>query len=217
MRRLGAVAGVGLLLLSGCGLFDETASLDTSIDPAEPLDVVVQVGDYFCCNIDDFLFGPWLVVYADGSFYRERQIGVADGVAELETVTGQLDDAGFESITEAANVLPGSRSVGTDQQASDGVPVVLVAGDATLETLHTLDDPYWGFVGEVERGPRPVRERTVDADRVDRARPWRRHVRRLGGPDPVLLGRCADLSARGRPVSVGFDRVRTEPTLVDRP
>ena len=149
MRWLGAVAGVGLLLLSGCGLFDETASLDTSIDPAEPLDVVVQVGDYFCCNIDDFLFGPWLVVYADGSFYRERQIGVADGVAELETVTGQLDDAGFESITEAADALPDSRSVGPDQQATDGVPLMLFAGDATW-TLHTLDDPYWAFIREVE-------------------------------------------------------------------
>ena len=143
------LVGLGLVLaVSGCGLFEETASLDTALDPTKPLDVVVQVGDYSCCNIDDFLFGPLLVVYADGSFYWERQVGVAGGAAELETLTGQLDDAGFASITEAANALPGSRSVGPDQQATDGVPVLLVAGDATW-TLHELQDPYRAFIDDV--------------------------------------------------------------------
>ena len=174
--------------------------------------VVVQVGDYFCCNIDDFLFGPWLVVYADGSFYRERQIGVADGVAELETVTGQLDDAGFESITKAANALPGSRSVGTDQQASDGVPVVL--SWATRRGRCTRSTTRTGRSSRGRGGPRRVREPSVDADGVDRTRP-RRHVRRVGGPDPAQFGRSTDLSACHRRVSAGADRVCTQ--LLDAP
>ena len=128
-------------------------------------DVFVQIGQYeLGNNIDEFVWGPLLVAYRDGSAFAEVDDSVV-GVAERSPIEALLDPAQIDSIRQAADALPDDAEIGLDQRPEDGIPRMLIVDDQTW-LIHDLSaEPFRSFMESVTEA--------VEATEVDQWTPQR--------------------------------------------
>ena len=126
----------------------DTVELDGLAEGAD--DVFVQIGQYeLGNNIDEFVWGPLLVAYRDGSAFAEVDETVVDGVAERRPIEALLDPAQIDSIRQAADALPDDAEIGLDQRAEDAIPRMLIVDDQTW-LIHDLSaEPFRSFMESV--------------------------------------------------------------------
>lgn len=142
MRLHSVAVTVALLAVAAC---DSSGRAADDVDGARPIqyptgsdDVLIQVGDYHFSWPDEFLTGPEVVVYGDGSAFAElRDPSPADASAR-RAVSGELGTATIQSLLRSAAAVPTDASVGL--LAEDGVPTLLVVGDQRWEITDDADE-----------------------------------------------------------------------------
>lgn len=144
MRRLG---GVALVVAVACGAGCSSGSSSSSPDVTVPVlaadEVLIQLGSYEIGGVpDEFVVGPEIVVYGDGTVYSELYLG---GVS-FRLVTGQLSETQLQDVFEAAASLPAPPMVG--YLPVDFVPVVLRVGSQEW-AIDPAAEPFRTFVDEV--------------------------------------------------------------------
>ena len=176
----------------------DTVELDGLAEGAD--DVFVQIGQYeLGNNIDEFVWGPLLVAYRDGSAFAEVDETVIDGVAERRPIEALLDPAQIDSIRQAADALPDDTEIGLDQRAEDAIPRMLIVDDQTW-LIHDLSaEPFRSFMESVTEA--------VEATEVDQWTPQRWVERDRS------TGQCSVTQAPSGP---SYDNAPVYPHLLDQ-
>lgn len=111
--------------------------------------VLVQIGDYeFGNNLDQFVFGPRLVIYGDGSAFAEVDgDGVRNGAPVLRPIESRVSDAEIQSLLLAASKLPDVASAG--EAPVDGLPLLLAVNGQAWDILDFEVEPFNSYVDSV--------------------------------------------------------------------
>ncbi len=161
-------------------------------------DVFVQIGQYeLGNNIDEFVWGPLLVAYRDGSAFAEVDETVVDGVAERRPIEAKLDPVQIDAIRRAADALPDGVEIGLDQRPEDGIPRMLIVDDQTWLIHDFSAEPFRSFMESVTEA--------VEATEVDQWTP-QRWVQR-----DRSTGQCSVTSAPSGP---SYDNAPVYPHLI---
>ncbi len=160
----------------------------------------VQIGQYeLGNNIDEFVWGPSLVAYRNGSAFAEVDETIVDGVAERRPIEALLDTAQIDAIRQAAYALPDDTEIGVDQRPSDGIPRMLIVDDQTWLIHDFSAEPFRSFIESVTEA--------VEATEVDQWTP-RRWVNR-----DRSTGQCSVAQAPSGP---SYDNAPVYPHLLDQ-
>ncbi|MEQ1702182.1 MAG: hypothetical protein ABMA25_18880 [Ilumatobacteraceae bacterium] len=151
MRRLSDVALLVAVasLLAGCSSDSSSSSSPDVTVPVVAVDaVLIQLGSYEVGGVpDEFVLGPVIVVYGDGSVHAELYVGVENGEASLRLVTGQLSESHLRDVFDAAASLPAPGVVG--EQATDGAPMLLRVGSQEWAINDVSVQPYRQFMDDL--------------------------------------------------------------------
>ena len=102
---------ISLACVAGCS--SGSSSSDVTVPTVAADAVLIQLGSYVVGGVpDEFVVGPEIVVYGDGSVYAELYVGVENGEASLRLVTGRLGESQLQDVFEAAASLPAPGVVG---------------------------------------------------------------------------------------------------------
>ena len=111
--------------------------------------VLVQIGNYeFGNNLDQFVFGPRLVIYGDGSAFAEVDgDGVRNGATVFRPIESRVSEAEIQSLLLAASQLPDVATAGVAPE--DGLPLLLAVNGQSWEILDFDVEPFNGYVDSV--------------------------------------------------------------------
>lgn len=155
MRRLVGVALlVAVACVAGCSS-GSSSSPDVTVPTFAADEVLIQLGSYDIGGIpDEFVLGPEIVVYGDGTVYSELYVGVENGEAVYRLVTGQLSESQLQDVFESAAAFPPAGEVG-EVLAVDGRPLMLRVGeqewainDLGVQPVRQFIDELRALVGE---------------------------------------------------------------------
>ncbi|MDP2292534.1 MAG: hypothetical protein Q8M22_15190 [Actinomycetota bacterium] len=170
-------AGVALVAVAIVGCTPESSAPDATLPNVAGDAVLMQLGSYEIGGVpDEFVVGPQIVVYGDGSVFAELDDGAVDGGVSTRLVTGHLDESQLIEVFEAAEALPAEDVVG--QLLLDGVPLVLVVGRRQWEVGDRGIEPYREFIDELTD--------LVDAAAIDVWTPARWILQPYGAPCAVV-------------------------------
>ncbi len=161
--KSGWVAAVvaGTLLVGACTDAPKPAAIPHVTGVNE---VLIQVGDYSIGAIpDEFVVGPELIVYGDGTAYLSSPTG---------TRTGHLNESQLQELLRAGEAVPPDAPVG--DAAVDAVPLLVVSGTHFWEINDLGVQPLMGYVDDVRS--------TVAAAAKEPWTPSRWILRPFGGP-----------------------------------
>jgi len=134
-------------------------------------EVLIQVGDYSIGAIpDEFVVGPELIVYGDGSVYVSSSSG---------TRAGHLTESQLQELLRAGEAVPADAPVG--DAAVDAVPLLVVSGTHFWEINDVGVQPLRAYVDDVRS--------TVAAAAKEPWTPARWIARPYGGPCEVAAGK----------------------------
>lgn len=137
---------VAVFSLAGCS--SGSSSSDVTVPDVAADGVLIQLGSYDVGGVpDEFVLGPGIVVFGDGSVYAELYVGVDNGEAVLRLVTGRLTESQLQDVFEAAASLPAPGVVG--EQATDGAPLLLRVGSQEWAINDVSVQPYREFIDEL--------------------------------------------------------------------
>lgn len=112
-------------------------------------DVVIQLNDYLFGGVpDEFLVGPELIVYGDGSVYAELPDGVKNQSATLRLVTGHLDETEVQRFLLRADSLPTDAPVG--QAVADAIARPLIIGTHQWEINDESIEPFGTYLRDLQ-------------------------------------------------------------------
>jgi hypothetical protein len=165
---LGVIGGVAVTSIDDTvGTIAPTPRNFPTDVPAEPDQVAFQIGGFDVgCNIDQAVWGPSIVVYADGT-----TIASSDGPTGFNSVA--LGRPAMATITSAAQRLPDDPELGTPQWDTDATPFLVRVGDRMWDVWDD-DDAVDRFVATIRR--------EVDAAEGEPWRPERWFVSTDTGP-----------------------------------
>jgi len=135
--------------------FDTVASATSALDAGrgntcfvgaavQVSDVLVQVGDYdLATNIDGFVSGPVLVVYADGRFAATSTTTSPEWSEAF--VCGRLTDDDLDDVLAETTALP-SGPIDTGMIADDLDPTLLAAAERRWALNDPTAEPFGGFI-----------------------------------------------------------------------
>ncbi len=119
------------------------------------MDAVLQIGDYHIGgNPDEFVTGPEVVVYGDGTAYAELLDGVTHGVVTAHLVTGHMSEDQIQQLLGAADKLPSTSPIGV--AAVDQDPLLLVSGAHRWEVNDRAVEPFATYVASVRASVRQL-------------------------------------------------------------
>ncbi len=140
-----------LVLLAGCSSGHTPQSTTTSNipHPAGASDVVIQLDGYQFGGVpDEFVVGPELVVYGDGSVYAELPDSVKNGVAQFRLLQGHLDEAMIQRLLSRAEELPSDSPVGV--AVTDNPARPMIVGTHTWEINDRSIEPFATYLNELQ-------------------------------------------------------------------
>jgi len=159
-----AAVVAGTLLVGACTDAPKPAAIAHVTGANE---VLIQVGDYTIGAIpDEFVVGPELIVYGDGSVYSSSS----------GTRTGHVTESQLQALLRAGEAMPADAPVG--DPAVDAVPLLVVSGTHFWEINDLRVQPLMGYVGDI-RSTAAVAATAAWA-------PARWIVRPFGGPCTVV-------------------------------
>jgi len=172
-------AVVGLALVGACSDSASKPAIDHVTGADE---VLIQVGDYSIGAIpDEFVVGPELIVYGDGTVYTSSSEG---------TRTGRLTEAQLQRLLGDGEAMPVDAPVGTP--TADAVPLLVVSGTHFWEIGDLSVQPLRGYVDGIRA--------TVAAATTEPWTPSRWIVRPFGGPCAVVAVEPAEPDYYDAPV-----------------
>ncbi len=139
-----------LVLFAGCssGQTPQSATTPSIPHPVGASDVVIQLDGYRFGGVpDEFVVGPELIVYGDGSVYAEFPDGVKDGVAQYRLVQGHLGEAVLQRLLSGAEGLPSDSPVGVGVIDNPARPMIV--GTHTWEINDRSIEPFATYLNEL--------------------------------------------------------------------
>lgn len=132
-----ALAATAALLMAACASGDEDVARIEHADGSR--DVVVQVGDYLPIGYpDEFVLGPQVVIYGDGSAFVDVFEPTDGGLVALRQYEAQLNEDQIQQILRDASDLPATSVVSRGSAPVDGV-VSRLRVNGQVWTIHRYD------------------------------------------------------------------------------